>query len=258
MRSSGRLHWEVSESIGHIKAITKRELSYYFSSPLAYVFMVIFLLLCGFFTFSVSHFYEVGQADLRGFFQWHPWIYLFLVPSVAMRLWSEEKRTGTIELLLTLPVTITEAVIAKFISAWIFIAICLFFTFPLVLTVLYLGNPDMGVIICAYCGSLLLAGTYLSIGSFTSSITRNQVISFILSVVICLFLVLAGWPPVTDFFSGWAPAWIIDFLAGLSFMTHYESIQRGVLDIRDIVYFISVIVFMLSLTSVLLQHFKSD
>ncbi len=244
--------------IRHIKAITKRELSCYFSSAVAYVFMVIFLLLCGFFTFSVSHFYEVGQADLRGFFQWHPWIYLFLVPSVAMRLWSEEKRIGTIELLLTLPVTTTEAVIGKFVSAWIFIGICLFFTFPLVLTVLYLGNPDMGVIICAYLGSFFLAGAYLGIGSFTSSITRNQVISFILSVVICLFFVLAGWPPVTEFFSGWAPSWSIDFLAGISFMTHYESIQRGVLDVRDILYFVSVMVFMLSLTSILLQYFRSD
>ena len=247
----------MKESIRNIKAIIKRELSCYFTSPVAYVFMVIFLLLCGFFTFSVSHFYEIGQADLRAFFQWHPWIYLFLVPSVAMRLWSEEKRLGTIELLLTLPITTFQAVIGKFLSAWIFISICLFFTFPMVLTVLYLGNPDLGVIFCAYCGSLLMAGAYLSIGSFTSSITRNQVISFILSVVICLFLVLAGWPPVTYFFSGWAPSWVIDFLAGLSFMTHYESIQRGVLDIRDIVYFISVIVFMLSLTGVILQNYRS-
>lgn len=247
----------MKESIRNIKAIIKRELSCYFTSPVAYVFMVIFLLLCGFFTFSVSHFYEIGQADLRTFFQWHPWIYLFLVPSVAMRLWSEEKRLGTIELLLTLPITTFQAVMGKFLSAWMFIFICLFLTFPMVLTVLYLGNPDLGVIFCAYCGSLLMAGAYLSIGSFTSSITRNQVISFILSVVICLFLVLAGWPPVTYFFSGWAPSWVTDFLAGLSFMTHYESIQRGVLDIRDIVYFISVIVFMLSLTGVILQNYRN-
>ena len=247
----------MKESVRNIKAIVKRELSCYFTSPVAYVFMVIFLLLCGFFTFSVSHFYEIGQADLRSFFQWHPWIYLFLVPSVAMRLWSEERRLGTIELLLTLPITTFQAVIGKFISAWIFIGMCLFFTFPMVLTVLYLGSPDMGVIFCAYCGSFLMAGSYLSIGSFTSSITRNQVISFILSVVICLFLVLSGWPPVTGFFSGWSPSWLIDFLAGLSFMTHYESIQRGVLDIRDIVYFISIIIFMLSLTGVILQNYKN-
>ena len=246
------------EAFAHIKAITKKELSCYFSSPIAYVFMVIFLLLCSFFTFSVSHFYEVGQADLRGFFQWHPWIYLFLVPSVAMRLWSEEKRLGTIELLLTLPIRTSEAVIGKFLSAWIFIGICLFYTFPMFLTVLYLGNPDIGVILCAYFGSFLLSGAYLSIGSFTSAITRNQVISFILSVVICLFFVLAGWPPVTEFFSGWAPSWVIDILAGMSFMAHYESIQRGVLDIRDIVYFVSVISFMLCVTGVILQNMRSS
>ncbi len=248
----------MKESISHIKAITKKELSCYFSSPIAYVFMVIFLLLCGFFTFSVSHFYEIGQADLRSFFQWHPWIYLFLVPSVAMRLWAEEKRLGTIELLLTLPVRTSEAVIGKFLSAWIFVGICLLLTFPMVLTVLYLGRPDMGVIWCAYVGSFLMAGAYLSIGSFTSSITKNQVISFILSVVICFFFVLAGWPPVTGFFSGWAPSWVIELLAGMSFMTHYESIQRGVLDVRDIIYFLSVIFLMLSITGVILQNLRSS
>jgi len=248
----------MEEVIRHIKAIVKKELSCYFGSPIAYVFMVIFLFLCGFFTFSVSHFYEIGQADLRPFFQWHPWIYLFLVPSVAMRLWAEERRLGTIELLLTLPIRTSEAVIGKFISAWIFIGLCLFFTFPIVLTVLYLGRPDMGVIWCAYLGSFLMAGAYLSIGSFTSAITRNQVISFILSVVICLLFVLAGWPPITEFFSNWAPSWVIDLLANLSFMTHYESIQRGVLDLRDIFYFFSVILFMLSLTGVILQNIRSS
>ncbi len=243
-------------NLRNISSIAKKELLCYFTSPVAYVFMVIFLMLCGFFTFSVSHFYELGQADLRAFFQWHPWIYLFLVPSVSMRLWAEERRLGTVELLLTLPITSMEAVLGKFLSAWIFIAICLFFTFPLVLTVLYLGDPDLGVIFCAYLGSLLMAGAYLSIGCFTSSITRNQVISFIISVVICLFFVLSGWPPITEFFSGWAPSWIIDFLANISFMTHYESIQRGVLDLRDIVYFISVIIFMLYLTKTILQNYR--
>ncbi|UCF86354.1 MAG: ABC transporter permease, partial [Desulfobacteraceae bacterium] len=149
----------------------KRELAGYFGSPVAYVFIVIFLLLCGFFTFSMSQFYELGQADLRAFFEWHPWIFLFLIPAVAMRLWADEWRTGTIELMLTLPITLTEVVMGKFLAAWLFIAIGLFLTFPLVLTVIYLGDPDIGAIVCAYFGSFLMAGAYLSVGSMTSSLT---------------------------------------------------------------------------------------
>ncbi|HOO90228.1 MAG TPA: ABC transporter permease subunit, partial [Syntrophales bacterium] len=173
------------------KGIIKRELGGYFGSPLAYVFIVIFLVMCGFFTFIVSGFYEVGQADLRAFFRWLPWTYLFLIPAVSMRLWAEERRTGTLELLITLPTTLTELVLGKFLAAWLFVILALVLTFPLVLTVIYLGEPDLGVIFSGYLGSILLAGAYLSIGSMTSSLTRNQVISFILSVVICLFLVLA-------------------------------------------------------------------
>lgn len=236
------------------KALIKKELEGYFGSPVAYVFMVIFLLLCGFFTFSVGRFYELGQADLRAFFEWHPWIFLFLVPAVAMRLWSDERRTGTIELVLTLPITLTEIILGKFLAAWIFLGFTLLLTFPLVLTVMYLGEPDLGAVFCAYFGSFLMAGAYLSVGSMTSSLTRNQVISFILSVVICLFFLLAGWPPVTDFLSGWAPVWFVDVVSGFSFMPHFASTERGVLDLRDLMYFFSVIFFMLFSNGVILQN----
>jgi ABC-2 type transport system permease protein len=239
-------------------AVIKRELAGYFGSPVAYVFIVIFLLLCGFFTFSVSHFYELGQADLRAFFEWHPWIFLFLIPAVAMRLWADEWRTGTIELMLTLPITLTEVVVGKFLAAWLFIAIGLFLTFPLVLTVIYLGDPDLGAIFCAYFGSFFMAGAYLSVGSMTSSLTRNQVISFILSLVFCLFLVLAGWSPVIDVISGWAPAWIVDIVSGFSFMPHFASIQRGVLDLRDLAYYLSVIFFMLFANGVILLNRRAS
>jgi ABC-2 type transport system permease protein len=175
-----------------------------------------------------------------------------------MRLWAEERRLGTIELLLTFPVSIAQVVIGKFIAAWIFICIGLALTFPMVLTVIYLGNPDVGAIVCAYVGSLLLSGAFLSIGSMTSSMTRSQVVSFILAVVICLFFILSGFPPVTEALSGWAPRWITMLVAQLSFLTHFSSIQRGVLDLQDILYFISVIVFMLFVNAVVLQNRRTS
>lgn len=241
-------------SVNVIKAISKRELSGYFGSPVAYVFIVIFLILLGFFTFYVSHFFEIGQADLRSFFEWHPWLYLFLVPAIAMRLWSEERRLGTIELLLTLPITITEAILGKFLAAWIFIGISLSLTFPIVITVMYLGNPDLGTILCAYLGSFFLAGAFLSIGTMTSSLTRSQVISFIMAVVCCLFFVLAGYPPITGILSGWAPVWLLDMVYELGFLPHFNSITRGVLDFRDLIYYFSVIIFMLFVNGVVLQN----
>jgi len=248
----------MNDFLRNTTGILKREFAGYFGSPVAYVFIVIFLLLCGFFTFSLSHFYEIGQADLRTFFEWHPWIFLFLVPAVAMRLWAEERRTGTIELLLTLPVTLAEAIVGKFLAAWLFVGVALLLTFPMVLTVIYLGNPDMGAIICGYFGSFLMAGAYLSVGSMTSVMTRNQVVSFILAVVICLFLVLAGWPPVTDILKGWAPVWLINVVSGFSFMPHFSSMERGVLDLRDLCYFFSVIFFMLFANGVILQNRKAN
>ncbi|MGE0083509.1 MAG: ABC transporter permease subunit [Desulfococcaceae bacterium] len=240
--------------MNNIKAIFKREISGYFGSPVAYVFIAIFLLLIGFFTFNISKFFEAGQADLRGFFEWHPWIYMFLIPAVAMRLWAEERRMGTIELILTFPVTVTEAILGKFLAAWAFIGVALFLTFPMILTVLYLGDPDMGAIFCGYVGSFLMAGAFLSVGSMTSSLTRSQVVSFIVAVVICLFFILAGFPPVTDVLAGWAPRWLVNIVSNLSFLSHFVSLQRGVIDFRDLIYFASVIFFMLFANSMVIQN----
>lgn len=237
--------------------ILKREWKAYFNSPVAYVFIVIFLVLAGFFTFSVSHFYEAGRADLDRFFFWHPWLYLLLVPAVAMRLWAEERRTGTLELLLTMPVTTAQAIVGKFLAAWLFILLGLALTFPMVATVYHLGAPDAGPIVCGYLGSALLAAAYLAVGTFTSALTRNQVISFILAAVIGLFLLLAGFPPVTDMLYGVAPAWVVGVVAGFSFSHHYDQLQRGVIDARDLLYFASVIAFMLVATHVTLENRKS-
>jgi ABC-2 type transport system permease protein len=242
------------DSIRNIWTIIKREFTSYLSSPIAYVFIIIFLVMSGFFTFSLSSFYEAGQADLRGFFTWHLWIYLFLVPAVAMRLWAEERRTGTIEIILTLPLTLPELVLGKFLAAWLFILLALALTFPIVLTVAYLGDPDFGAIACGYAGSILLSGAYLSVGSMTSSLTRNQVVSFILSLVFCLFLVLAGYPAVTGALSGWAPLWLVETVAGFSFVPHFTAMERGVLDFRDLLYFCSLIFFMLFLNNVILEN----
>lgn len=244
------------------KAILKRELSSYFESPVAYVFLVVFLMLTAFLTFAVGRFYESGQADLRGFFVWHPWVYLILVPAVAMRLWAEERRSGTIELLLTMPITLTQAVMGKFLAAWLFLAIALGLTFPVLLTTLYLGSPDPGVALSGYLGSLLLAGAYLSVGMLTSAMTRNQVVSFVLAVVLSLFLLLAGWSPVTDFLvrlvqdhPGWQ--WLLNGVASFSFMPHYEAIQSGVISLRDLVYYASLIIFMLFATHLVLENRKA-
>ena len=244
------------------KAIFKRELRSYFESPVAYVFLVVFLMLTAFLTFAVGRFYENGQADLRAFFFWHPWVYLILVPAAAMRLWSEERRSGTIELLLTMPITLTEAILGKFLAAWAFLTIALTLTLPVLLTTLYLGEPDVGVALAGYFGSFLLAGTYLAVGVLTSAMTRNQVISFVISVVICLFLLLAGWPPVTDFLVRVAQdhghlEWLVQGVASFSFMPHYESIQRGVIALRDLAYYASIILFMVFATHLVLENRKA-
>lgn len=245
------------ESVSNTMEIFRRELKSYFESPVAYVFLIVFLMLVGFMTFSISHYYEMGQADLRTFFFWHPWVYLLLVPAASMRLWAEERRSGTIELLLTLPITMTQAVIGKFLAAWAFLALGLVLTFPVVISTAYLGDPDLGVVFSGYIGSVLLAGTYLSVGMLTSAMTRNQVISFVVALVACLFLVLAGWPPVTEMLVNWAPNWLVKGVAAFSVMPHYESIQRGVLDLRDIGYYLSVIAVMLFGTHLVLDSRKS-
>ena len=245
-------------SLANVKTIAKRELGAYFSSPLAYIFIVIFLLLCGFFTFMVGGFFERGEASLvRPFFDWHPWFYLFLVPAVGMRLWAEERRVGTIELLLTMPIAPWEAIVGKFLASWLFLAIALALTFPVIITVNYLGSPDNGVILCGYIGSWLMAGAYLAISSCTSSMTRSQVVSFIISVVVCLFLILAGFPPVIRVLESWAKPWLVDAVTSFSVITHFEGFQKGVLDSRDIIFFLSIMVFSLFTTSAVLRGHRA-
>lgn len=241
-------------SWANIKAIMKRELGGYFTSPIAYVFLVIFLLLTGFFTFTVGNFFERGEASLVSFFTWHPWLYLFLVPAVGMRLWSEERRLGTLELLLTMPLTPWQAIVGKFLASWLFLGLALALTFPVVITVNWLGDPDNGIIAAGYVGSFLLAGAYLAISCMTSAMTRNQVISFILSVMICLFLILAGYTPVTDLLTRFANPVVTQVIAAFSVMTHFEGFQRGVLDTRDVIFFASVMGFALFTTGVIIRN----
>jgi ABC-2 type transport system permease protein len=241
-----------------ILTVFKRELASYFATPVAYVFIVIFLLLAGAFTFYVGSFYERGQADLLPFFSFHPWLYLFLVPAVAMRLWSEERKSGTIELLLTLPLTMWQAVVGKFLAAWVFIGIALVLTFPIWITVNYLGSPDNGVIFASYVGSFLMAGAFLAIGSCLSACTRNQVVAFILTVVVCFLFLLAGFPLVLGFFSAWAPQGLVDAISGLSFLSHFAAIAKGVIDLRDLLYFLLTIAFWLYASAVVIDLKKAD
>ncbi len=241
-----------------ITAIATRELRGYFATPLAYVFIMIFLAMMGVFTFYLGGFYERGQADLAPFFSFHPWLYLFLVPAISMRLWAEERKSGNIELLMTLPVTMTEAVLGKFLAAWGFTAVALALTFPIWITVNYLGEPDNGVILAAYIGSLLMAGAFLAIGACISAANRNQVVAFIITVVICFVFLLSGFPLVLDFFSGWAPQAVVDSVASLSFLTHFNSLSKGVLDLRDIVYFLLVIAAWLQANTIVLNMKKAD
>lgn len=222
---------------GIVAAIFRRELASYFSTPLAYVFIVIFLVLTGIFTFYMGSFYERGQADLAPFFNYHPWLYLFLVPAVSMRLWAEERKSGSIELLLTLPVRTWQAVVGKFFAAWVFTGLALALTFPLWLTVNYLGEPDNGVILAAYIGSWLMAGVYLAIGGCISAATNNQVIAFILTVTVCFLFVAAGSPIVMNLFTSWSDSRLWSAIASASFLVRFESISKGVLDFRDVFYF---------------------
>ncbi|MCE7901780.1 MAG: ABC transporter permease [Gammaproteobacteria bacterium PRO9] len=244
--------------MGAIRTIAGRELRSYFATPLAYVFIVIFLALAGLFTFYLGGFYERGQADLEPFFNYHPWLYLFLVPAIAMRLWAEERKSGSIELLMTLPVTPWQAVLGKYLAAWLFILVALVLTFPIWITVNYLGDPDNGVILATYLGSLLMAGAFLAIGSCISAANRNQVVAFIITVVICFLFMLAGFPLVMNFFSGWLPGRLLDAVASLSFLTHYAAISKGMLDIRDVLYFVLVIAVWLGATTIVLDLKKAD
>jgi ABC-2 type transport system permease protein len=243
-----------------LTAVFKRELSGYFVTPVAYVFIVIFLILAGVFAWDsgLGAFYDRGQADLRSFFGFMPWLFLFLIPAVSMRMWAEERKGGTIELLLTLPIAQAGAVVGKFLAAWAFTAIALALTFPMWITVNYLGSPDNGAIFTAYVGSILLAGGFLAVGSLLSAATKSQVIAFILTVVACFIFLLAGHPPVIEFLRSWAPAPIVETVATFSFLTRFDSLAKGVIDIRDLIFFGSLMAVCLAATGLVLDAKKAE
>ena len=237
-------------------AVFKRELKSYFTTPVAYVFLVIFLFFSAYLTFKQG-FYEMEQADMRAFFTNLPLLFVFMVPSTAMRLWAEERKVGSIELLFTLPITITQAVLGKFFAAWLFLTIALALTFPMVFTVAYLGEPDVGLIVTGYLGSILMAGGFLAIGCFFSAISKNQVISFVLSVVACAVLVFAGMPTTLNYFSTFLPAGLVTAIESMSFQVHFDSIQRGVLKFGDLSYFILLIVGWIAACTIMLDERKA-
>lgn len=221
-----------------IAAVVRRELRSYFVTPVAYVFLVIFLVMAGILTFYAGDFYERGQADLQPFFVMHPWLYLVLVPAVSMRMWAEEAKGGTLELLLSLPLTLAQAMLGKFLAAWLFIGLALLLTFPIWITVNYLGSPDNGVIVAGYLGSWLMAGAFLAIGACLSAVTQSQVVAFVLTLVVCFLLILVGQPQVMEFFQGALPRKLVNGMAHMSMLRHFEAISRGVLDPRDLLYFL--------------------
>ncbi len=241
-----------------IRALFRRELQSYFATPVAYVFIVIYLVLMGTFTFYLGQFYERGQADLSSFFNFHPWLDLFLVPAISMRLWAEERKTGSIELLMTMPITAWQAVLGKYLAAWAFTGIALALTFPVWITVNYLGDPDNGAILAGYVGSFLMAGGFLAIGACVSATTRNQVIAFVITIVVCFGFLLSGFPLVLDLFSGWAPQALVDGIASLSFLTHFANISKGVIDFRDLIYFGLLIGAFLYANTIVLQWKQAD
>lgn len=244
--------------MNRVATITRREFQAYFATPVAYVFIVIFLFLAGIFTFYVGGFYERNQADLEPFFRYLPWLYMLLIPAISMRLWSEERKAGTIELLMTLPISLADAVLGKFFAAWLFTALALALTFPLWLTVNYLGDPDNIVIAAGYLGSLFMAGGFLAIGSCISALTKNQVIAFVIGFVICFAFNLSGFPIVIDFFRAWAPSAIVDVISSFSFLTHAGSIQKGVIDLRDVIFFVTLIGFFLYANMLAIEAKKSS
>lgn len=244
--------------MSHVSSILKREFSSFFATPVAYVFIVIFLMMSGIFTFYIGGLFERGQADLLPFFNFHPWLYLFLVPAMAMRTWSEERKSGTIELIMTLPVTAFEVMLGKFLAAWLVLGVSLLLTFPLWLTVNYLGNPDNGIILAAYIGSWLMAGAFLAIGICMSALSKSQVVAFILAVVVCFMFVLSGSNIVLDAFEGWVPAIVIDTIASFSFLTHFDAVSKGVIALNDVGYFLIVISVWLYAGLVIIENKKAD
>ena len=244
--------------MNHTITIFKRELAGYFATPVGYVFIFVFLFLAGLFTFNLGALFEGGEATLRSFFVYLPWLFLFLVPAISMRLWAEERRQGTIELLMTLPVSMTQAVLGKFLAAWAFAVIALLLTFPFWITVSFLGDPDHGVIIASYAGGALLAGGFLAIGSCISALTKNQVVAFVLSVVVCFLFMLTSFPTVLDMLSGWMNAELVDAIRSFSFSAHFDSITKGVIDVRDIIFFASLITFFLFTNTLILDVKKAN
>jgi ABC-2 type transport system permease protein len=236
-----------------LQAVMRRELRSFFVTPLAWVFLIIFLIMAGMLTFYVGDFYERGQADLQPFFAMQPWLYLILAPAVSMRMWSEEVKSGSGELLLSLPISLGHAMLGKFLAAWLFMGLALALTFPIWITVNYLGSPDNGIIVAGYLGSWLMAGAFLAIGACLSALTRSQVVAFILAGTVCFVLILIGQPQVQDFFHGALPLRLINALGALSIMRHFEAIARGVLDVRDVLYFLLSIVAWLSAGVILLD-----
>jgi ABC-2 type transport system permease protein len=239
-------------------SIIKRELTSYFQTPVAYVFGSVFLILIGALTFYLSNFFTRGIADLQPFFAWQPWLYLFLIPALTMRLWAEEQKSGTIEFIITLPISFWQLILGKFFASWIFVGFIIICTTPLWITVNYLGNPDNGVILASYIGSLLMAGGYIAIGSAASTLTRNQIIAFILGCIICFLFVMSGYSVVSSFFANFLPENIIQIISSLSFLSNFEAITKGRLELSNIVFFVSVIIFWLIVTKIILQHKISD
>ena len=238
--------------------VIRRELADYFTTPVAYVFIVVFLGLLGAVTFFMGSFFGRGQADLSAFFQFHAWVYMLLIPAISMRMWAEERKSGTIELLMTLPLSLKQVVIGKYLAAVIFVTITLALTFPLWITVNYLGDPDNGIILTGYVGSLLMAAGFLAIGAFISALTKNQVVAFVMTTAVCFVLIASGAPIVLSLFSGWAPKFLIEFIASLSFLTHYADISKGVLDLRDAIYFLSVITVFLVANMLAVDRLKAE
>ena len=241
-----------------VSVVFRRELRSYFATPLAYVFIVIFLVLAAVFTFQLGGLFERGQADLQSFFRWHPWLYLVLIPAISMRLWAEERNSGSIELLMTLPITLWQAVVGKFLAAWCFAGIALLLTFPVWITINYLGSPDNGAIVAAYVGSFLMAGGFLAIGMCMSAATRNQVIAFITAAVVGFIFLLAGFPMVLDLLRLALPQVLVDAVSSLGFLTHFDAISKGVIDLRDLVYFAALIGFWLTATALVLDMKKAE
>lgn len=241
-----------------IYTVFRREFGAYFASPLAGIFLVIYLFMSAVFTFQLSGLYERGQADLRPFFQSQPWLNLFLIPALSMRLWAEDRRTGTIELLLTLPLSVWDLVLGKFLAAWAFASVALLLTIPLWITVGWLGSPDHGAIVVGYLASALLAGCFLAVGAFLSAFTKNQVIAFVLCGVAIFLLLVTGFPVLLDYVSGWLPRTAVEAIAAMSAMTHFESMMRGVVELRDLFYFASVSAAFLFLNGIVVEWKKAE